>query len=49
VLVHACGGPKRWSPDDEALRKRETVWSEAQVAGLWDYLRRRAQARPPAA
>jgi len=41
VLVHACGGPERWSPDDEAIRKRETVWSEAQVAGLWDYLRRR--------
>jgi L-ribulose-5-phosphate 4-epimerase len=42
LLVQAGGGPERWSPDDEALRKRETVWSEAQVSGLWDYLTRRA-------
>ena len=41
MLTHAFGGPQRWSPDDEAQRKRETVWSERQLAALWDYLVRR--------
>ena len=41
MLTHAFGGPQRWSRDDEALRKRETVWSERQLAALWDYLVRR--------
>jgi ribulose-5-phosphate 4-epimerase/fuculose-1-phosphate aldolase len=48
MLTHAFGGPSRWSPDDEALRKRETVWSERQRATLWDYLVRRSRASPPA-
>jgi L-ribulose-5-phosphate 4-epimerase len=42
LLTHAFGGPRRWSDDEEALRKRATVWSERQRAALWDYLRRRA-------
>ena len=41
MLTHAMGGPQRWSSDEEALRKRETVWSERQRAALWDYLGRR--------
>ena len=41
MLTHALGGPQRWSSDEEALRKRETVWAERQRATLWDYLGRR--------
>ena len=41
MLTHAFGGPRRWSVDEEALRKRATVWSERQRAALWDYLARR--------
>ncbi|HYB28078.1 MAG TPA: class II aldolase/adducin family protein [Solirubrobacteraceae bacterium] len=38
LLVHAFGGEPRWSSDEEALRKRRTVWSEQQLAALWSYL-----------
>lgn len=41
MLAHAFGGAQRWSSDEEALRKRGTVWSERQRATLWDYLVRR--------
>lgn len=41
MLTHAFGGPRRWSDDEEALRKRATVWSERQRAALWSYLIRR--------
>ena len=41
LLTNAFGGTLRWSSDDEALRKRATVWSEPQRAALWDYLARR--------
>ena len=41
MLTHAFGGPRRFSDDDEALRKRATVWSERQRAALWDYFARR--------
>ena len=41
MLTHAFGGPRRWSDDEEALRKRATVWSERQRAALWAYLGRR--------
>jgi L-ribulose-5-phosphate 4-epimerase len=41
MLVQACGGPRRVSDDEEALRKRATVWSERQRRALWDYLARR--------
>ncbi len=41
MLTHAFGGPQRWSDDEEALRKRATVWSERQRSTLWDYLARR--------
>ncbi|HWJ45824.1 MAG TPA: class II aldolase/adducin family protein, partial [Gaiellaceae bacterium] len=36
----AGGGPKRWSSDDEALAKREHVYSFQQA---WDYLARRLE------
>lgn len=41
LLTQAFGGPQRWSSDEEALRKRGTVWAEGQLVALWDYLRRR--------
>lgn len=41
ILALAAGGPRRWSGDDEALRKRATVWSERQRTAFWDYLARR--------
>jgi L-ribulose-5-phosphate 4-epimerase len=41
LLVHAFGGARRWSSEEEALRKRATVWAEGQRAALWSYLVRR--------
>lgn len=41
VLTHAAGGPKIWSDDDEALRKRQTAWSDDHLQLLWSYLERR--------
>jgi L-fuculose-phosphate aldolase len=41
IRVLAAGGPKTWSSDEEALAKREHVYS-AQPA--WDYLARRLDA-----
>jgi hypothetical protein len=40
MLTYAFGGPRRVSDDEEALRKRATVWSERQRAALWAYLTR---------
>lgn len=44
MLTHAFGGAKHWSPDDEALRKRKSVWSEPHLVAMWDYLSRRLDA-----
>jgi hypothetical protein len=44
MLTRAFGSVERSSPDDEALRKRATVWSEAQVSAMWAYLERRLAA-----
>ena len=44
MLVRAFGEVGRSSPDDEALRKRATVWSDAQVGAMWAYLERRLAA-----
>jgi L-fuculose-phosphate aldolase len=44
MLTEAFGGVRHASPDDEALRKRATVWSEGQVAAMWAYLARRLEA-----
>ena len=41
LLVQAFGGAQRWSSEEEALRKRATVWAENQRAALWSYLGRR--------
>lgn len=41
LLALAAGGPRRFSDDEEALRKRATVWSEKQRTALWNYLARR--------
>ncbi len=46
MLTAAFGGVERSSPYDEALRKRATVWSEAQVGAMWAYLERRLAAGP---
>lgn len=36
--VEAAGGPSVWTPDDEALEKRETCWSDRQISAGWRYL-----------
>jgi L-ribulose-5-phosphate 4-epimerase len=41
ILTYMLGEPSRWSSDDEALAKRETVWAEHHLVMLWDYLARR--------
>jgi L-fuculose-phosphate aldolase len=41
VLTGFAGGPRIWSSDEEALAKRETVWSPSQLELLWRYLERR--------
>jgi L-ribulose-5-phosphate 4-epimerase len=41
ILTLAAGGPRRFSDDEESLRKRATVWSQRQRMALWDYLARR--------
>jgi len=41
LLVEGFGGARRWSDDQEALAKRATVWSPAQLQALWGYLERR--------
>ena len=45
LLVETFGGAQRSSSDEEALRKRATVWAENQRAALWRYLIRRVQRR----
>jgi L-fuculose-phosphate aldolase len=42
IRVLAAGGPKTWSSDEEALAKREHVYS---AYAAWDYLARRVQVR----
>ena len=37
----AGGGPKTWSPDEEALAKREHCYPPALLRQAWDYLVRR--------
>jgi L-fuculose-phosphate aldolase len=44
MLTRAFGAVERSSGDDEALRKRATVWSDAQVGAMWAYLERRLAA-----
>jgi L-ribulose-5-phosphate 4-epimerase len=46
MLTHTFGGPVHWSPDDEALRKRATVWGEHHLVMLWDYLIRALDREP---
>lgn len=45
--VEAAGGPVRWTPDDEALEKREMCWPPHQLAAGWRYLVRRATGEDP--
>jgi L-ribulose-5-phosphate 4-epimerase len=44
LLTHALGGWPTWSPDDEALSKREHIYSQAAVDSVWDYLIRKLDA-----
>jgi L-fuculose-phosphate aldolase len=44
LRVLAAGGPKTWSPDDEALAKREHCYPPALLRQAWDYLVRRLDA-----
>lgn len=41
TLASSLGDVVHWTDDDEALLKREAVWSESQLSALWDYLTRR--------
>jgi L-ribulose-5-phosphate 4-epimerase len=42
VLTYSLGvEPARWSDDEEALAKRDTIWAEHHLVMLWDYLSRR--------
>jgi L-ribulose-5-phosphate 4-epimerase len=41
LKVRAHGGRPTWSPDDEALRKRESVYPEPARRQVWDHLARR--------
>ena len=40
--VEAAGGPAVWTPDEEALEKREMCWPDRQMHAGWRYLVRRA-------
>ena len=41
VRARAAGGPATWSPDEEALSKREHCYGPALLQQAWDYLARR--------
>ncbi|MFG1705270.1 class II aldolase/adducin family protein [Nonomuraea sp. M3C6] len=41
LRTHAAGGWPTWSPPGESLAKREHVYPDAAVSGVWDYLVRR--------
>ena len=43
LLTIAAGGIAVHSSDEEALAKRETIWSESARNGLWEYLVRRLE------
>lgn len=40
ILTQSAGGVRRYSPDEEALAKRATVWAQPQLNALWDHLQR---------
>ena len=40
LRILATGRPYRWTPDEEAERKRGNVYSRPQLESAWEYLRR---------
>jgi ribulose-5-phosphate 4-epimerase/fuculose-1-phosphate aldolase len=40
------GGPAVWPDNEESLAKRRTVWSEAHLGQLWEYLARQLDRVP---
>lgn len=42
LRLEAAGGPRVWTPDDEALEKREMCWPHRQLEAGYRYLARRA-------
>jgi len=38
LLTAALGGARRWSSDEEALAKRETLWPPSNLRAMWAYL-----------
>ena len=44
VRALGAGGPATWSPDDEALSKRDHCYGPALLRQAWDYLARRLDA-----
>lgn len=49
MLTEAAGGVRHWSKDEEALEKRDLVWSPTQRTHMWDYLVRRLETGEPQA
>jgi L-ribulose-5-phosphate 4-epimerase len=43
LLTRGFGGWATWSPAEEALAKRASVWAEHHLEMLWDYLVRRLE------
>jgi L-ribulose-5-phosphate 4-epimerase len=41
LLTHAAGGWPTWSTPEESMAKREHIYHDAAVSGVWDYLVRR--------
>lgn len=38
LLTRSAGGWPSWSPEEESLAKREHIYHDTAVAGVWDYL-----------
>lgn len=38
LMTRSAGGWPSWSPEEESLAKREHIYHDTAVAGVWDYL-----------
>ena len=48
LMTMASGGVRRWTPDEEAVAKRQHCWGRAQIDGGYRYLQRRVDGAEPA-
>ena len=46
VLTRSAGGWPSWSPPDEALAKREHIYSPTAIAAVWEHLVRALEQAP---